>query len=170
MNYSPHVFSPPNKGRKATLEKTAHKDDLEKNHVLSPVSVGKVDGAPSKPEEKKDTRDDSASRRAHGVIEIVTAAELERERGQNPAVIDFYASWCRPCKQMLPVYEKVAEEMGDRCIFFKADIDKAGELMRAYGVQSIPTFVFITSDGKEKVRHVGMVESRMLKEEVEALL
>lgn len=63
--------------------------------------------------------------------------------GDFPAVIDFYASWCGPCKAMAPVIENLAAEYAGRVRIYKVDVDKERRLAALFGVRSIPTFLFI---------------------------
>jgi thioredoxin len=68
--------------------------------------------------------------------------------GTKPCVIDFYADWCGPCKQMSPVIEALAKEYAGKVLFYKVNIDNAAELADAYGIESIPTFFFCSTNGK----------------------
>lgn len=63
--------------------------------------------------------------------------------GNLPAIIDFYADWCGPCKMVAPVLEELSEEYKDRLIIYKVDTEKEQELSAVFGIQSIPTFLFI---------------------------
>lgn len=68
--------------------------------------------------------------------------------GDQPAVIDFYATWCGPCKMMAPVMETLAAEYAGRVRVYKVDVDKEQQLAALFGVRSIPTFLFIPKEGK----------------------
>lgn len=68
--------------------------------------------------------------------------------GDRPAVIDFYATWCGPCKMMAPVMETLAAEYEGRVRVYKVDVDKERRLAALFGVRSIPTFLFIPMEGK----------------------
>ena len=67
--------------------------------------------------------------------------------GSRPAVIDFYATWCGPCKKMSPIVDELAKNYAGKIDFYKVDIDKEQELAQAFGIQSIPTFLFIPVKG-----------------------
>ena len=67
--------------------------------------------------------------------------------GDLPAVIDFYATWCGPCKMMAPVMETLADEYEGRVRIYKVDVDKEQRLAAQFGVRSIPTFLFIPQSG-----------------------
>lgn len=67
--------------------------------------------------------------------------------GDQPAVIDFYATWCGPCKMMAPVMETLAAEYAGKVKVYKVDVDKEQRLAALFGVRSIPTFIFIPRGG-----------------------
>ena len=68
--------------------------------------------------------------------------------GSKPAIVDFFATWCGPCKALSPVLEELAKEYGDRLVIYKVDVDQERELAGAFGVRSVPTLLFIPADGE----------------------
>lgn len=70
-------------------------------------------------------------------------------------VVDFFATWCGPCKMLSPIIDEVEHEMSD-IEFIKIDVDKEEELARKFGVMSIPT-VIIFKDGEIKSQNVGFM-------------
>jgi thioredoxin len=68
-------------------------------------------------------------------------------KGSLPAIIDFYADWCGPCKMVAPVLEELAKEYEGRLIIYKINTDVETELSAVFGIQSIPTFLFIPAEG-----------------------
>ena len=76
-------------------------------------------------------------------------------KSDKPVLIDFWASWCGPCKMMSPVIDAIAEEMGEKVKVCKINIDEEQNLAVKYNVMSIPTFIVI-KDGKEVSRSVGV--------------
>lgn len=68
--------------------------------------------------------------------------------GTKPAIVDFYATWCGPCKALGPVLEELAGEYGDRLVIYKVDVDQERELAEAFGIRSVPTLLFIPADGE----------------------
>ncbi len=88
----------------------------------------------------------------------------------KPIVIDFWATWCGPCKRMAPVVEALAEEYEGRVSIGKCDVEESEGLAAKFGVTSIPTLVFLTPDGKEVGRIVGAQSKSRVEEELRKLL
>ena len=72
-------------------------------------------------------------------------------QGEIPAVIDFYADWCGPCKMVAPIIEELSEEYEGKVNFYKIDTEAEQELAAAFGIQSIPSLLFIPVDGKPQM-------------------
>ena len=68
-------------------------------------------------------------------------------QGTLPAIIDFYADWCGPCKAVAPVLEELSKEYEGKLVIYKIDTDKEAELSALFGIQSIPTLLFIPVEG-----------------------
>lgn len=68
--------------------------------------------------------------------------------GNRPAIIDFYATWCGPCKMTAPIIERLARKYKGQIDFYKVDIDQERELAQIFGIRSIPTFLFIPIKGQ----------------------
>lgn len=68
-------------------------------------------------------------------------------KGALPAIIDFYADWCGPCKMVAPILEELSKEYEDKLTIYKVNTEKELELSSVFGIQSIPTFLFIPKDG-----------------------
>jgi thioredoxin 1 len=89
--------------------------------------------------------------------------------GSLPAIIDFYADWCGPCKAIAPALEELADEYAGKLIIYKIDTDKEQELSALFGIQSIPTLLFIPLQGDLMVQR-GAVPKSALKQVIEEKL
>ena len=100
------------------------------------------------------------------VIEV-TSQNFEEEvlRSEKTVLIDFYATWCGPCKILSPIVEEAAKE-NENVKFVKIDIDKTDDIAMQYQVMSIPTLVLI-QNGEEKDRIVGIVDKNQILDFIE---
>ncbi len=91
--------------------------------------------------------------------------------GERPALIDFYATWCAPCKALTPVLESLAEdyEYRDRVDFYKIDIDTEQQLAAMFGVRSVPTLLFLPLKGLPQIM-VGGRPKNDLKRAIDKVL
>jgi thioredoxin 1 len=84
-------------------------------------------------------------------------------KGELPAVIDFYADWCGPCKMIAPVIDDLSQEYAGKVSFYKIDTEREQELAMAFGIQSIPSLLFVPKDGQPKMA-MGALPKANLKE------
>ena len=98
----------------------------------------------------------------------LTSETFAHETAKGLAVVDFWAAWCGPCRILGPTIEELADDLGDAAVVGKVDVDAEPELAGRYGVQSIPSVLFLR-DGKEVARSVGAVPKSVLLDHFEAL-
>lgn len=90
--------------------------------------------------------------------------------GDKPAIIDFYASWCGPCRSIAPVLEELAEEFKDEIYIYKVDTEEEMELSALFGIQSIPSLLFVPMEGKPTMATGAMPKQQFVKAINEILL
>jgi len=78
-------------------------------------------------------------------------------RSPMPVVVDFYADWCAPCKIIQPTLRDLASRLSGRVKFAQVNVDEAEVVTRSFGIQAIPTYLFVES-GAEKGRAVGPID------------
>ncbi len=105
------------------------------------------------------------------MADIVTAQNFDQEVLQSklPVVIDVYASWCGPCRTMMPFFEELATELSDKYKFVKLNIDEERDLAIQYRVSSIPTFLFFKG-GKVIGKETGAMSKDTLRSKIESYL
>ncbi len=89
----------------------------------------------------------------------ITSANFEQEvvKSNRPVLVDFWATWCMPCRMLAPTVEEIADEYSDRLVVGKINVDEESELARKFRVMSIPTLI-VFENGQEVRRSVGVVE------------
>lgn len=87
-------------------------------------------------------------------------------QGTLPAIIDFYADWCGPCKMVAPILEDLAKEYEGKIVIYKVNTDVEQELSTVFGIQSIPTLMFIDADGEPSMQP-GALPKHVLKKFIE---
>lgn len=105
-------------------------------------------------------------------IEKVDDYKSSREwkyKGNIPCLIDFYATWCGPCRALAPVLEEVATEYEGKVIIYKVDVDKEKELAALFGVSSIPMLLFVPMNQTPSVINGG-VPKEAVKELIDVIL
>ena len=99
-------------------------------------------------------------------IEKVTDFENIKEwayKGDKPAIIDFYADWCGPCRKLSPILEEIATEFKDEIYVYKINTDKEPEIATAVGIRVLPTLLFIPLDGKPKSNEGFIPKENLIK-------
>ena len=87
----------------------------------------------------------------------------------RPAIVDFYAGWCGPCRVLAPILEELAEMYKDQIIVYKVDVDRCEALASAYDIRAIPTTLFIPMKG-QPTKMVGAISKRELERQIHEVL
>lgn len=157
---------------------------------MTGCSQGKQDNKVGTPQEAgeshkvtdTDDKKASAARPGEGKANYLTTAEFKKKimdyekhpeewvfEGDRPVIIDFYATWCRPCKMTAPVVEELAKEYQGKIDFYKVDIEKEQELTETFGIQSVPTFLFIPTKGNPTAQ-MGAMQKEDFEEIIKSVI
>lgn len=90
-------------------------------------------------------------------------------KGDKPAIVDFYADWCAPCRIVSPILKELAAEYGDEIYIYKVDVDKEKELAGMFGARSIPMFLFIPMD-RDPQMGMGALPKKSFREVIDNFL
>ncbi len=101
----------------------------------------------------------------------LTGENFEKEvlKSDIPVLVDFWATWCMPCKMIAPIVQDISESYKGKCKVAKLNIDDAMGIATKFGVMNIPTIIFF-KDGSEFTRVVGVVSKDTVSEKIEEML
>lgn len=102
-------------------------------------------------------------------LEITSQNFEEIKKQGQPVLIDFWATWCGPCKRLGPIIGEIAAEYDGKAVIGKCDIEENDELTEQFGIMNVPTVVFL-KDGKEVDRVVGLAMKNVYEDKLNALL
>ena len=89
--------------------------------------------------------------------------------GSLPAIIDFYADWCGPCRRLAPILAELAEEYAGKIVIYKVDVDAQKEVAAFFGVNSIPLLLFVPMEGEPQIGQ-GLMPKENLKKAIDSFL
>jgi thioredoxin 1 len=102
-------------------------------------------------------------------VQITSENFASLKNGNLPLVIDFWATWCGPCRMVAPIISELAEQYDGRIVVGKCDVEENDELAEEFGIRNIPTILFI-KEGKVVDKLVGAMPKAKFEEKFEALL
>ncbi len=103
------------------------------------------------------------------VVNYETTPDKWEFLGDKPVLVDFYASWCGPCKMIAPILEELAAEYRDQIVIYKVNTESEPELAAAFGIRSIPTLLFIPKDGDPQMSQ-GAMNKQQFQEAINKIL
>jgi len=103
------------------------------------------------------------------LIQVVEADDFEATTRSGVTLVDFFATWCRPCRMQLPILEQIAPDFVGKAKIIKVDTDRTQSIAVRFGVQSIPTLV-ILKDGQKVAQFVGVQQAETLRSALEKVI
>ena len=88
-------------------------------------------------------------------LEHLNSDNFDEKIKEGTVLVDFFATWCGPCRMLGPVLEQVSDEIGDKAKIYKVDIDECIDIAKRFGIMSVPTMI-IFKDGKESEKLIGL--------------
>lgn len=128
----------------------------------------------AKSDEKNDAKETTAAQGE--VISLDKAAFLQKVynyeanpdqwkyEGDKPCIVDFYADWCGPCKKIAPVLKELAAQYKDQIVIYKVDTEKQKELAASFGIQALPTLLFIPLNGTPQVAQGALSKDQFVQQ------
>lgn len=103
------------------------------------------------------------------VYDYTISDKVLHYKGDKPAIIDFYANWCGPCRRLSPILEEIATEFKNDIYIYKVDTDKEPEIATKFGIRALPTLLFIPMEGDPKGNE-GFLTKEQLYEAIYSIL
>lgn len=100
---------------------------------------------------------------------VIGSSEFESEVKEGVVIVDFFATWCEPCKMLAPIFEELGTEMEGKAKFLKVDVDQSKDIASKYGVSTIPTLLLI-KDGEKEDIIVGFSPKQVIEAKIKKYL
>ena len=127
---------------------------------------------PASASAKKDSGSDVVQLTEASFKKLVFNYDVNKEwkyEGDKPAIIDVYADWCAPCRQLSPIVEEIAKEYAGKINVYKIDTEKEKLLAQNLGISGLPTLLFISKDGKPQVS-MGLISKEKMVQAINEVL
>jgi thioredoxin len=124
-------------------------------------------------EDKKSTSNEAVVQLSNeGFKKMIFNYEVNKEwkyEGTKPVIIDFYADWCPPCRQLSPLVEEIAKEYEGKIVVYKVNTDKEKALAQSLGITSLPTLLYISVKGKPQIT-LGLIPKEQIVKTIKEIL
>jgi thioredoxin 1 len=140
--------------------------------IISIISSNCSAGNPEDKSNKSSANDNVSQLTDETFKKLVFNYDINKEwryEGSQPAIIDFYADWCPPCRQLSPLVEEIAKEYKGKIVVYKVNTDNEKALAQTLGISGLPTLLYIPANGKPQVT-VGLIPRETLIETVNDVL
>jgi thioredoxin 1 len=104
------------------------------------------------------------------ILEVNEDNWSEVSDSKLPILVDFWATWCGPCKTMLPILEELSKEYSDKIKIVKVDIEESMDLAKQYGIKSVPTMIVFVNGEKTNTKIIGAINKQNLVKKLEEYL
>jgi thioredoxin 1 len=104
------------------------------------------------------------------ILEVNKDNWSEVSDSKLPILVDFWATWCGPCKTMLPILEELSKEYSDKIKIVKVDIEESMDLAKQYGIKSVPTMIVFVNGEKTNTKIIGAINKQNLVKKLEEYL
>lgn len=140
----------------SSCNNNSDKKEAAKNYIKE-QSINNVPGNTVAAQPQKDSNKKGNKK----AVKIMTSSNFSTTISSGVTLVDFWATWCRPCLMQAPIVEEVAVEIGNKATIGKLDVDQAGMIAQQYGIRNIPT-ILIFKDGEVVERFVGLKDKQSL--------
>lgn len=136
--------------------------------IITLASCGNAGAQESKKKTEGNTVIELTSEEFSDKVYDINAENLEY-LGSKPAIVDFTASWCGPCRSISPILDQLAAEYEEQIVIYKVDVDKCRDIAAAFGISSIPAILYIPIEGEPSMT-LGARNKARFQEEIKTIL
>lgn len=148
--------------------KPSNNNKAQANAEIS-IKGDETNGQEEGNEQSMSVKEMNAEMFKHNIMDYKKNPNKWQFKGDKPAIIDFYATWCGPCKATAPILEEIAGDYAGQIDVYKVDVDKQRELASLFGIRSIPSILFIPKTGEPSMQ-TGAMNKAQFEEVIKSVL